>query len=125
MFVHRNAQLPAAELPGIVHTTLAGHELGARRISVWRQTIAPGAATPPHRHDCEEVVLVEAGHGRLLVDGHAVEFGPDATVVLPADCDHQIINCGEEPLMLIAAFSATPVGTFTSEGASINLPWST
>jgi quercetin dioxygenase-like cupin family protein len=125
MFIHRNDQLPAAELPGIVHTTLAGHDLGARRLSLWRQTIAPGVATPPHRHDCEEVVLVEAGRGRLFVDGHAVEFGPDSTLVLPANCDHQIINDSDEPLMLIAAFSATPVGTFTPEGASIDLPWPT
>lgn len=123
MQIHSNAQLPAAELPGITHTTLAGHELGARRLSVWRQSVAPGAATPPHRHDCEEVVLVEAGRGRLLVDGRAVEFGPDSTLVLPAGCDHQIINDGDEPLQLVAAFSATPVGTFTPEGAVIDLPW--
>jgi mannose-6-phosphate isomerase-like protein (cupin superfamily) len=125
MFVHRNALLPAAELPGIVHTTLAGCDLGARRLSIWRQRIASGAATPPHRHDCEEVVLVEAGRGRILVDGRTVEFGTDSTIVLPANCDHQIINDGDEPLMLIAAFSATPVGTFTPGGASIDLPWST
>ena len=125
MFVHRNSQLPAAELPGIVHTTFAGRDLGARRLSIWRQAIAPGAATPPHRHDCEEVVLVEAGRGRLLVDGRTVEFGTDSTVVLPAKCVHQIINDGDEPLMLIAAFSATPVGTFTPEGTSIDLPWRT
>jgi mannose-6-phosphate isomerase-like protein (cupin superfamily) len=123
MQVHRNAELPAAELPGIAHRTLAGHELGARRLSVWRQSVAPGAATPPHRHDCEEVVVVQAGRGRLLVDGRAVEFGPDSTLVLPADSDHQIINDGDVPLELVAAFSATPVGTFTPEGAAIDLPW--
>jgi oxalate decarboxylase/phosphoglucose isomerase-like protein (cupin superfamily) len=49
----------------------------------------------------------------------------DSTIVLPANCDHQIINDGDDPLMLIAAFSATPVGTFTHEGASIELPWRT
>jgi len=123
MFVHRNAQLPAAELPGIVHKTLAGNNLGACRLSVWRQAIEPGAATPPHRHDCEEVVLVQAGRGRLLVDGRSVEFEADSTVVLPAGCDHQITNDGDEPLVLVAAFSATPVGTFTPGGASIDLPW--
>ena len=125
MFVHSNTQLQTADLPGIVHTTLAGSDLGASRLSVWRQTIAPGAATPPHWHDCEEVVLVEAGRGRLLVEGRTVEFGGNSTIVLPANCNHQIINDGDEPLMLIAAFSATPVGTFTPEGASIDLPWRT
>ena len=28
-----------------------------------------GAATPPHRHDCDEVVLCQAGHGELHLDG--------------------------------------------------------
>ena len=123
MYVHRNAELAAAALPGIQHTTLANADLGARRLSLWRQTIAPGVATPPHRHDCEEVVLVEAGRGELLIDGVAVEFGPDSTLVLPAGRDHQIVNSGDEPLRLLAAFPQTPVRTLLPDGQPIDLPW--
>lgn len=123
MYVHRNSDLPGAVLPGIEHTTLAGTDLGARQLSMWRQTVAPGAATPPHRHDCEEVVLVEAGRGQLHIDGTMVEFGPDSTLLLPADRDHQIINSGDEPLRLLAAFASTPVATFRPDGEPIALPW--
>lgn len=123
MFVHRNSELSHATLPGIDHTTLANAELGARQISLWRQTLAPGAATPPHRHDCEEVVLVEAGRGSLLIDGGMVEFGPDSTLVLPAGRDHQIVNSGDAPLHLLAAFPQTPVKTLLPDGQPIDLPW--
>jgi quercetin dioxygenase-like cupin family protein len=50
---------------------------------VWRQTLAPGAATPPHRHDCDEVVLCLSGWGEVHSDGAVQRFGADCTVVLP------------------------------------------
>ena len=123
MYVHRNADLPQAALPGIEHTTLAGADLGALHISMWRQSLAPGAATPPHRHDCEEVVLVESGRGQLHIDGRIVEFASDSTIVLPAGRDHQIVNSGDQPLKLLAAFSSTPVGTAWPDGRPVDLPW--
>ena len=123
MYVHHNADLPRATLPGLEHTTLAGRDLGANNISMWRQTVLAGAATPPHRHDCEEVVLVEAGRGQLLVDDAVVEFGPDCTLVLPAGRDHQIVNNGKEPLRLLAVFPGTPVATKRPDGRPIDLPW--
>ena len=123
MYVHRNADLPRATVPGIEHTTLAGRDLGANNISMWRQTVAAGGATPPHRHDCAEVVLVEAGRGQLLVDGAVVEFGPDSTLVLPAGRDHQIVNNGTEPLRLLAVFPGTPVATKRPDRTPIDLPW--
>jgi oxalate decarboxylase/phosphoglucose isomerase-like protein (cupin superfamily) len=50
-------------------------------------------------------------------------FGPDTTLVIPADVDHQIINTGTEPMQLLAAFSATPVPTVFPDGQPIPLPW--
>ena len=37
-----------APIPGIAHATWAGQADGLSQISLWRQTVAPGAATPPH-----------------------------------------------------------------------------
>ena len=112
-----------AELPGIEHLTLAGGAEGLSRLSVWRQTMAPGCATPPHRHDCEEVVLVLEGSGEVHIGGEVVAFGPDTTLVLPPGVPHQIFNTGAVPLTTVAAFSATPVGTFDPGGEPMALPW--
>lgn len=110
-------------LPGIEHLTLAGAAQGLSRLSVWRQSMAPGCATPPHRHDCEEVVLVLEGSGEVEIGGRRLAFGPDTTLVLPPNVPHQIFNTGSVTLTTVAAFSATPVGTFMPDGAPLELPW--
>jgi quercetin dioxygenase-like cupin family protein len=112
-------------LPGIAHATWAGHAQGLSQISMWRQTLAPGAATPPHRHDCDEVVLCLAGSGELHVGGAVHPFGPDATIVLPRGQDHQIFNTGAAPLETLAVFGSTPVATRWPDGSPIDLPWAT
>lgn len=123
MYVIANAHREHATLPGIDHVTLAGSADGLSSLSVWRQEIAPGAATPPHRHDCEEVVIVEHGRGRLLIGGEAREFGPDTTLVIPRNADHQIVNAGDEPLRCVAVFAATPVAVELPDGSPLALPW--
>ena len=114
-----------AGIPGVDHATWAGADDGLTQVSIWRQTLAPGAATPPHRHDCDEVVMCHAGRGELHVDGGAQAFGADCTLVLPRGQTHQIFNVGTTPLELVAAFGATPVGTFWPDGAALALPWRT
>ncbi|HEX7374390.1 MAG TPA: cupin domain-containing protein [Steroidobacteraceae bacterium] len=85
--------------------------------------MAAGGATPPHRHDCEEVVVVLAGRGRLEIDGVAHAFGPDTTLIIPAGVNHQIFSDGPETLECIAAFAATPVAVDLPDGTPIDLPW--
>lgn len=123
MYIVDNATIAATGLPGITHRTLASHADGLRSLSVWLQTIDPGGATPPHRHDCDEVVLVLAGQGELHVGGEVQKFGPDQTIVLPAEVDHQIVNSGDEPLRTLAAFAATPVRVLMPDGTPFPLPW--
>lgn len=118
----RPAPMP---LPGLLHATWAGEADGLSQLSVWRQTLAPGAATPPHKHDCDEVVLCLGGCGELHVDGAVKRFGGDSTLVLPREREHQILNAGPVPLELIGIFGRTPVGTFAPDGAVLCLPWRT
>jgi len=123
MYVHDAAALPESPIPGIAHLTLASHGDGLESLSVWKQTIAPGLGTPPHRHDCEEVVVVLGGCGELRIGGRQLRFSAGSTLVLPAGKDHQIVNTGAAPLEMVATFSATPVATFTPAGETLELPW--
>lgn len=118
-----NTTVARAALPGIEHETLACADNGVPTLSVWRQTIAPGGATPPHRHDCDEVVLVLSGRGELHLDGRVISFGPDSTLALPRDVPHQIVNSGDAPLLTVAAFSMSPVGVTFPDGTPLELPW--
>lgn len=113
----------ATPIPGIAHATWASAAQGLEQLSVWRQTLAPGAATPPHRHDCDEVVLCLAGQGEVHHGGRAQRFGADTTVVLPKGSLHQLFNVGAQPLELVGIFAATPVAAYLPDGEAIELPW--
>ena len=123
MYVLPQQQQPTSSLPGLAHRTLAGRAQGLTSLSLWRQTIEPGAATPPHRHDCEEVVIVEQGTGRLLIGGEAHAFDAGSVLVIPRNADHQIVNDGGTPLTTTAAFSVTPVKVHLPDGSAFPLPW--
>lgn len=125
MNVIQQARPETVAIPGIAHATWAGADDGLTQVSIWRQTLAPGAATPPHRHDCDEVVMCQSGRGELHVDGEVQHFGGDSTIVLPRGKTHQIFNTGTLPMELLAAFGATPVATFLPDGEAIALPWRT
>ena len=115
----------ASPIPGVAHATWAGHADGLEQLSVWRQTLAPGAATPPHRHDCDEVVLCLAGQGEVHAQGTVQRFGADCTLVLPKGRDHQIFNTGAQAMEIIGMFGATPVATYLPDGVALELPWRT
>lgn len=113
----------ATPIPGILHATWAGSGEGLRNLSLWRQSVAPGGATPPHSHDCEEIVMCTAGRGEVHIAGEVHAFGPDQTLVLPPHVPHQIFNVGSEPLETTAVFAATPVAVTLPDGSALDLPW--
>lgn len=112
-------------IPGVAHATWAGEADGLTELSLWRQTLEPGAATPPHRHDCDEVVLCQAGRGEVHIDGTVHRFSAGATLVLPKGPVHQIFSTGDRPLEILGIFGGTPVGTMLPDGSPLALPWRT
>jgi len=123
MAVINNAMLKKFNLPGLEHQTLAARELGVNGMEVWMQTIAPGAATPAHRHACEEVIVILRGSGRVTMEGEETRFSANSTIIVPPDATYQLVNSGAEEMFLIGALGATPVRVTTAEGEAIPLPW--
>jgi quercetin dioxygenase-like cupin family protein len=115
--------LTPALLPGIAHRTLAGPEHGMKGFEVWMQSLDAGAATPPHRHDCEEVVVVLEGEVTMHLDGRAKRFAAGETLIVPPDAEHQLVNSGESPLRIMAVFGMAPVRATFPDGTPIALPW--
>jgi quercetin dioxygenase-like cupin family protein len=112
-------------IPGIAHATWAGAADGLTQLSLWRQSLDPGAATPPHCHDCDEVVLCQSGHGEVHIDGTVHRFSAGTTLVLARGPVHQIFNTGDRPMEILGIFGGTPVGTMLPDGARLTLPWRT
>lgn len=125
MYVIDQPRPESVAIPGIAHATWAGAADGLQQLSVWRQSLAPGAATPPHSHGCDEVVLCLGGAGEVHIDGHAHHFAENTTVILPKGKVHQLFNAGATTLEVIGIFSATPVATHLPDGQAIDLPWRT
>jgi len=123
MHVNHNANMPRHHLPGLEHQTLAGRQDGLGTLEVWRQTIAPHAATPVHRHDCEEVIVCLAGAGVCHYDGRQFHFKEDETLVIPSGVTHQICNDGDGDLYIVATLAMAPVKVETADGTPMALPW--
>ena len=112
-------------IPGVAHATWAGQDDGLQQLSVWRQSVAASAATPPHRHDIDEVVLCLSGRGELHIDGKVHAFRGGETLVLPRESMHQIFNIGDQPLEIVGVFGGSPVQTWLPDGSALPLPWRT
>ncbi len=125
MYVLDQPSPAATPIPGVRHATWAGAADGLASLSLWRQSIEPGGATPPHSHPCDEAVLCLAGQGEVHIGGVAHRFGAQQTVVLPAGVLHQIVNTGDTPLECTAVFAATPVAVTLPDGSPLELPWRT
>jgi quercetin dioxygenase-like cupin family protein len=110
-------------LPGIAHATWAGAAEGLQQLSAWRQSMAPGAATPPHQHDCDELVFCLAGQGEVQAGAARLPFDARHLLVLPRGETHQIFNTGDAPLEMLAVFGQTPTPTSGPDGEALPLPW--
>lgn len=125
MYVIDQCQPTQVPIPGLLHATWAGRDDGLRQLSVWRQTVAAGGATPPHRHDCEEVVMCSSGRGELHIDGEVHPFTAHQSLAIPRNAIHQIFNVGAHPMEIVAVLAATPVEVYLPEGQRLDLPWRT
>nr|AYM52945.1 hypothetical protein [Jahnella sp. MSr9139] len=123
MSVVEHAAIEPVSLPGIEHRTVAGPRDGLKSLEVWVQTLAPGAETPLHRHDCEEVVVVLAGAGRCEINGEVQVFGPGSTIIVPPNAVHRLVVTSEEEMRVVAAVGMAPVTVETPDGARLPLPW--
>jgi quercetin dioxygenase-like cupin family protein len=123
MPVVNNATIQHFQIPGLDHQTLAGPEHGFKTLEMWMQTIAPGAGTPVHRHDCEEAIVVLRGSGQCTIEGVTTNFGPNSTLQIPRNVVHQIVNTGAEDLFIVAALGQAPVRVCTADNEHMPLPW--
>jgi mannose-6-phosphate isomerase-like protein (cupin superfamily) len=76
-------------------------------LSLAVMSVAPGAATPWHRHtNCSEALYVTAGRLRIRRGGEAIDCGPGDSVVIPRDCPHAAENPGPSEASAVIAYSA-------------------
>lgn len=103
------------------HTHLSAHDRDGEQIVAAAQALpgvpgfalhvhrlAPGAHGAEMRHGSEQVVVVLAGCGKLLLDGAPLRFHAPCTVRLPPRRRAQFVNHGSETLLLVAVRADPP-----------------
>jgi mannose-6-phosphate isomerase-like protein (cupin superfamily) len=108
MHVRSYAQIqPFTTLDGSQIREWAGRvSAPAKNQSLAEATIPVGGATTEHLHrTSEELYLVSAGRGRLVIDGEQrlIEEG-DCALIAPG-ASHKVFNVGSEPLRIVCACS--------------------
>jgi mannose-6-phosphate isomerase-like protein (cupin superfamily) len=72
--------------------------------SLAEATIPVGGATTEHYHRVtEELYLVSAGRGRLVIDGEERLIGEGDCALISPGARHKLFNVGKEPLRVICA----------------------
>ncbi len=115
--------IPAVELPGLTHRTLASAAGGITSFEVWQQSLGPGSATPLHRHDCEEVIVFTGGSGIMLHQGVETPCAAGTVLLCRPNELHQIVNTGSDDLTLYGVLAVSPVPVVDADGQAIPLPW--
>jgi len=96
-----NEKVKKVHLMGFTHQTLAGKNQGLRTMEVWLFTLPPGSTIPADRHYGEVVGMTLKGAGRATVDGYSLDLVPNTTLIIPAQATRQVVNTGEEDLVIL------------------------
>ena len=75
-----------------------GAEQGDVAVSFFLVEALPGRGAPLHRHDYDEIVLVQEGNSRFVVGDTILEAAAGDIVVVKAGTPHGFVNSGDSPL---------------------------
>jgi quercetin dioxygenase-like cupin family protein len=93
---------------GITGKWIASRERGASGVGVLANTVQPGRAAPLHRHEYEELILVEAGKIWVEMDHKARQTAtPGQCVIIPANTPHAWGNEGPEILRVLFIWNSS------------------
>lgn len=84
------------ELPLIGSSyNFAGDDNGGVSVSIFFVQAEPGRGAPLHRHEYDEVIVVEEGRSRLVVGDEVYEAGKGDLHVIKAGTPHGFVNVGD------------------------------
>jgi mannose-6-phosphate isomerase-like protein (cupin superfamily) len=101
MMLIENEKVKKVHLMGLVQQTLAGEKQGLKTIEIWLVTLPPGSETPVDQHYGEVIGMTLKGTGRATVDEESIDLVPNTTLVIPAEATRQVVNTGEEDLVIL------------------------
>ncbi len=93
---------------GLSLRPLIGRATGAHAISLRVLEFASGRSPTLSPADCDDVLYVFEGSGRVFLDRSAVDVKPDTGIYLRPGAHFSVLNPGPEPLILISSQCPEP-----------------
>ncbi len=103
---------PMERMPGVRDWKVIYPETGfpTKTLVMGIVEIAPGAHTPLHRHNCEEVYYVLQGRGYIESEGQCYEFEAGDAIYNRENTAHRVFNTGTEPVRLCVVAGIMLIG---------------
>ncbi len=121
MTVIDDRDAPRFDLGGTHVIGLASPSRGAKDTSVWRLTLDPGAASPPHTLDREEVFVALRGSVTAAFADRTETVESGGALIVPVGEEFVLQNTGDEPFEGVICL---PVGgRATVDGEASVPPW--
>jgi oxalate decarboxylase/phosphoglucose isomerase-like protein (cupin superfamily) len=106
MLTTHTDQLPVQSYDWGTLQWLANGTLGAAQ-TVGVCHLYAGQSNPLHYHpNCEEILIVQQGTGKHLLDAEWVQVRAGSVVRIPLGMKHQLVNEGSETLITLIVFSS-------------------
>jgi len=90
--------------PGQVVREVVGEAQGSRSVSMQHFEVEPGAVTPLHRHDVDEVILILGGKLRVRIEDEWFAAEAGDVCVFPADTPHGFVGAGDGTSEIMVVF---------------------
>jgi mannose-6-phosphate isomerase-like protein (cupin superfamily) len=110
------------DVPDTHVVAYAAPSRGSAELCLWRIDIAPGATSPLHHMDCEEVFLCVHGSAVVELPGQRRPLAAGDCLVLPAGTDFSF-RVGEQGFRAVACIRAGGKATMAASGDTFVPPW--
>ncbi len=107
MYVTGQDQLPFS----VIAHEFEGHAHGGIGVSVLLVDAAPGRGPDLHKHDYDELFIVQEGRATVVAGDEEREVHAGEIVVVPAGEPHRFVNSGDGPLRQIDIHLSPRFGT--------------
>lgn len=120
----RKDQAPRFELPGTQVTGYASPSRGSQSISAWRLELAPGAVSPVHSLETDEVFIALRGAAEFHLDGRVLRVAAGDGLTVCAGTSFKIAVVSEGAF---EAAACVPAGCRAriGDGEPFAPPWAT
>ncbi len=122
MWVVYADQTQTFDIRGVHVTKMVAPSSGASEIMACYVSIDPGAESPAHQHDHEEVLIILSGQLRATMGSEVATLQTGDSCIIPANTLHHVVNQESEPCELISTMLAH-TRFVREDGREVQPPW--